>query len=534
MVLALAMGGASAAGACTNLVCSPGSTADGSTIVTYTCDGEFHPILLSLAAGDHEPGAMQEVRHWDGTVVARIPYPPHTWAVVNLMNERQVSIAETTTGGREELINPDGMLHYWHLMRLALQRAATARECVEVMGRLVADHGYRSSGESFCIGDPREAWIIEMVGPGPGGQGAHWVALRVPDGSISAFANLGRIGTFPRDDPARCLHSAGMEEFARERGWWDPASGPFSWRDAFHPATPQQLRYTETRVWSLFCRAAPSLALDSDRHRGVPGAEPYPLFIEPDHKLSAAEVFALMRDHYEGMPWDMTQGVDAGPFGYPLRWRPMAFAIGGAQYSWERPISTQQTGFSMVCQSRAWLPDAVGGVTWYGVDDTDFTCYTPLYCCATAVPPAFATGSLDRFSWDSAWWVFNFVSNYAALRYRDMIQDVRAVQAELEGDLLARQPAVERTAAALFADEPALAVGYLTDYTLQNAENVVRRWRALGEALLVKYNDGFVKDAAGEPQETGYPDTWLQTVVKERPDQFRLPEDSPAQEPIDY
>jgi dipeptidase len=532
---------AATAAACTNLVCDPQATVDGSTFVTYTCDGEFHPILRRLAAGDHEPGAMQEIRHWNGEVLGEVPYPEHTWAVVNLMNEHQVSIAETTTGGREELINPDGLLHYWQLMRLALQRSTTARECVEQMGALVGEYGYRSSGESFCIGDPEEAWIMEMVGPGPGGQlgpgnhGAHWVALRVPDGHISAFANGGRIDTFPHDDPANCLHSDGMEEFAAEQGWYDPAQGPFSWRQAFHPTPPQKRRYTATRVWSIFRRAAPSLDLDPAYHRGEPGAEPYPLFIRPDEKLSIEDVFALMRDHYEGTEWDMTQGVDAGPHGYPLRTRPMGFELDGQAYTWERPISTQQTGFSMVCQSRAALPDPVGGVTWYGLDDTDFTCYVPLYCGITDLPRSYTTGGLSQFSWDSAWWVFNFVSNYAALRYADMIQDVRATQSALEGYLLDLQPAVEQTAATLHATQPELCRRYLTDYSLQHAEDVVRQWRELGEQLLTKYNDGYVKDADGRPREVGYPEAWLRSVVEQRPEQFRLPEDgAPLREPTDY
>ncbi len=526
---------AGGAAACTNIVATPGATADGSVYVTYTCDGEFHPRLEFIPAADHEPGAMQEVRHWDGELRGEIPYPAHTFAVVNLMNDRQVSLAETTTGGREELTNPDGMLHYWHLMRLALQRAGTARECVEVMGRLVDEFGYRSSGESYCIGDPHEAWIMEMVGPGPGGQGAHWVALRVPDGYVSAFANAGRIGTFPRDDPENCLFSPGMEEFAEAHGWYDPSSGPFNWREAFHPLTAQQKRYTATRVWSLFRRAAPSQEFSPDYHRGVAGAEPYPLWIKPDRKLTTADVFALKRDHYEGTPWDMTEGVDAGPGGYPLRWRPMGFEVDGEQYTWERPISTQQTGFSMVCQSRAWLPDPVGGVTWYGLDDTDFTCYTPLYCSMTDVPPSYATGGLDRFSWDSAWWVFNFVSNFAALRYDEMIGDIRGVQAGIEGRYLDLQPAVEATAASLMKTDPDLAAAYLNDYALTHAEDVVTKWRELGEYLLTKYNDGYVKDETGRAGERGYPEAWLRKVLQQRPEQFRLPQ-TPADtaEPTDY
>ncbi len=521
--------------ACTNLVCSPGATTDGSVFVTYTCDGEFHPTLERIPAGDHKPGEMQDIRNWSGQVVGQVPYPAHTWAVVNLQNEKQVSIAETTTGGRDELTNDEGLLHYWTLMRLALQRSTTARECVEEMGRLVAAHGYRSSGESYCIGDPKEAWVMEMVGPGKGGKGAYWVAIRVPDGYISAFANGGRITTFPKNDPQNCLFSPGMEDFAKAHGWWKPADGAFDWSAAFHPLSAQQKRYTAARVWSIFRRAAPSLGLSPDYHRGVAGAEPYPLFIKPDEKLSLDEVFALMRDHYEGTDYDMTKGLDAGPFGYPLRTRPMGFALGDTAYTWERPISTQQTGFSMVTQARRGLPDAIGGITWYGLDDTNFTCYTPLYCGITDIPVSYATGRLQKFSWDSAFWVFNFVSNYAALRYEPMIADVRAVQQAIEGDYLAVQPAFEQAAATLYRTDPDLAARWLTDYSVLHAEEVVRRWRALGEQLLAKYNDGYIQDDKGRPQEVGYPESWLREVVKRHPDKLKLPvEGKPAAEPKDY
>lgn len=538
--LLLLVAAAPAALACTNLVCSPGATTDGSVFVTYTCDGEFHPTLERIPAGDHKPGEMQDIRNWSGQVVGQVPYPAHTWAVVNLQNEKQVSIAETTTGGRDELTNDEGLLHYWTLMRLALQRSTTARECVEEMGRLVAAHGYRSSGESYCIGDPKEAWVMEMVGPGKGGQagkgpGAHWVAIRVPDGYISAFANGGRITTFPKNDPQNCLFSPGMEGFAKEHGWWKPADGAFDWSAAFHPLTAQQKRYTAARVWSIFRRAAPSLGLSPDYHRGVAGAEPYPLFVKPDEKLSLDEVFALMRDHYEGTDYDMTKGMDAGPHGYPLRTRPMGFALGDTAFTWERPISTQQTGFSMVTQARRGMPDAIGGITWYGLDDTDFTCYTPLYCGITDIPASYATGTLQKFSWDSAFWVFNFVSNYAALRYEPMIADVRAVQQAIEGDYLAVQPAFEQAAAVLYRTDPELAARWLTDYSVLHAEEVVRRWRALGEQLVTKYNDGYIQDDKGRPQEVGYPERWLREVVRRHPDKLKLPvEATPAAEPKDY
>jgi len=519
--------------ACTNFIASKGATTDGSVIVTYTCDGEFHPHLRHTPAADHEPGAMQELTHWNGEVLGEIPYPAHTHGVVNLMNDQQVTIGETTTGGREELINPDGLFHYWHLMQITLQRAESARHAVEVIGRLVGEYGYRSSGESFAIGDPQEAWIMEIVGPGPGGQGAHWVALRVPEGHVSAYANMGRIGTFDPQDRDNCLTSGPrMVKFAQEMGWYDPTDGPFNWREAFHPADAQKLRYTATRVWSLFRRCG--VQLPADYHRGRDGADPYPLWIKPTEKLDVAAVFDLMRDHYEGTEYDMTQGVDAGPYGNPSRWRPMGFEVDGHSYTWERPISTQQTGFSMVTQSRDWLPDPVGGVTWYGLDDTWFTCYVPLYCGMDAVPESYTRGSLGQFSWDSAWWTFNFVSNFAALKYSYMSADIRAVQNDLEGQLLALQPAVEMTARELHKKDPELMRAYLTDYSVQHAEDVVRKWRDLGEYLVTTYNDGYVKDADGRVTEKGYPENWLRAVLEAHPDKYRLPDVQKLEEPADY
>ncbi len=509
--------------ACTNFIATRGATEDGSVIITYTCDGEFHPRLSMHEAADHAAGRMKEIRHWDGSLVGEIENAPRDHHVVQLMNEHQVVIGETTFDGRPELQNPDGLLHYWVLMNLALQRATTAREAVEIIADLVDRHGYRSTGESFSIGDENEAWIMEMVGPGPGGDGALWVARRIPDGAVCAHANLSRIREFPLDDPDGTLYEPRVIDFAVERGFHDPDSDrPFSFSEAYCPPTAQTLRYTETRVWSLFRRAAPSLELPVEFHRGVPGSRPYPLWIEPDEKLSLADVFALMRDHYEGTDYDMTRGVDAGPFGNPNRWRPMNYNVDGADYTWERPISTQQTGFSMVSQSRAWLPDAVGGCLWYGVDDTYTTCYVPLYCCITDLPEAFRTGDLQAFTWDSAWWTFNFVANYAALKYSHMIVDIQAVQAELEGNLLALQPSIDKTASDLAARDPELARDFLTSYSVSSGQSVHRRWRSLADDLLTRYNDGYVKDEEGLPAEVGYPESWLRDVIQLRPEQFLL------------
>jgi dipeptidase len=511
--------------ACTNLIVTKGASADGSVMLTYTCDGEFHPRLERLPAGDYAPGDSIDIKDWHGNVRGRIPQVEHTYAVVNLINEHQLVICETTFEGREELVNPDGLLGYWDLMELALQRARTAREAIDVMVGLVEAHGYRSSGESISIADTEEAWILEIIGPGEGGQGAEWVAVRVPDGRITAHANKARISSFPLDDPDNCVYSPNVITFAVERGYYDPDSGePFSYCDAYDPATPRNLKFCEARVWSLFRRAAPSQEFSSDRHRAVEDARPYPWSIVAEKKLTVADVFDLMRDHYDGTPYDMTQGVDAGPYGCPNRWRPLDWQVDSVEYSWERPISTMQTGFSFVSQSRGWLPDPIGGVLWYGVDDTYATCYTPLYCGIETVPESFAVGTLQEFSWESAWWVFNFVSNFANLKYSYMIEDIQAVQSEIEGEYLTLQPMVEQTAVELMESDPKAAVTYLTHYSVSNAEAMVANWRKLGEFLVCKYNDGYVKNDEGRPTDKGYPDSWLSTVVKNRPHQFLMPQ----------
>lgn len=510
--------------ACTSLIVTKEASEDGSVMITYTCDGEFHPTLEYTPTADYEPKDSLEIKDWYGNVRGKIKHVPHTYAVVDLMNEHQLVIGETTFGGRKELRNKEGLLHYWDLMQLALQRARTARGAVKVMTDLVAEHGYRASGESFSIGDTKEAWIMEMIGPGEGGKGAIWVALRVPDGFICCHANKARIGQFPLDDPENCLYSDNVISFAVEKGYYDPESGkPFRFCDAYCPPTPKNQRYAGARVWSIFRRAAPSKNLSPAHHRAVEGAEPYPLWIKPDQKLSLADVFELMRDHYEGTDYDMTQGIDAGPYGCPNRWRPITWMVDSIEHAWERPVSTQQTAFSFVSQSRSWLPDPVGGVYWYGVDDTYTTCYFPLYCSISDIPTSFTIGSLRKFSWDSAWWVFNFVANYACLKYSYMLPEIQAVQSEIEGNFLKMQPLVDKTAMDLAESDPALMTDYLTDHSVTQGEMVVMKWRELGEHLLTKYNDGYVKDEKGRPQEKGYPENWLRKVLESRPDQFRLP-----------
>jgi dipeptidase len=511
------------ANSCTSLLVTRAASQDNAVMITYTCDGEFHPRLRYSPPADYAPGDSLAITDWGGSVRGWVHQVPHTYGVIGEMNEHQVAIGETTFDGRLELADSTGLLEYWDLMHLALQRSRTAREAISVMTELVARYGYRSTGESFSIADPTEAWIMEMIGRGPGGAGAEWVAVRVPDGCIACHANKARIGEFPLDDPQDCLYSAGVIAFATARGYYDPNAGkPFRFCDAYCPPLPKDYRYADTRVWSIFRRAAPSQEFSTDYHRAIPGAQPYPLWIKPDKRLSLQDVFALMRDHYEGTPFDMTQGVDSGPFGSPDRCRPMTWTVDSVDYGWERCISTPQTAYSFVSQSRAGLPDAVGGVFWYGLDNTYTSCYVPLYCGINAVPPSYAVGTLSKFSWESAWWVFNFVANFANLKYSYMLPEIQAVQAELEGNCIALQPVIENTAIELGKRDSALMIRYLTDYSLSHAETVVARWKALGEHLITRYNDGYVKNEKGRPEERGYPEGWLRQVLDVRPDRFRL------------
>jgi dipeptidase len=509
---------------CSSFLVTKGASKDGSVMITYTCDGEFLPHLTYTPAQDHKPDEYIEITGRDGKLKGKVKQVPHTYAVVGLMNEHQLAIGETTFGGRNELRNPKGLLHYFTLMHLALQRAKTAREAIKVMASLVEEYGYASSGETFSIADTEEAWIMEMIGPGPGGKGAHWVALRIPDGYICAHANMSRIGEFPLNDPENCLYSEHAISFAEQKGYYDKKSGKaFRFRYAYDPPKPSSLRTCAARVWSMFRRSAPSLNLSPDFQRGVKDASPYPLWIKPDEKLSLHDVMGIMRDHYEGTPFDMTVGIDAGPFGTPLRCRGLTWEIDGTEYSWERPISTQQTAFSFISQSRGWLPDPIGGVYWYGWDDTYTTCYVPLYCCINDIPKSFAHGDLQEFSWKSAWWVFNFVANFANLKYSYMVKDIQKVQSALEKQFISLQPAVEKTALDLHAKKSDLLVGYLTNYSVSLGDMVVKRWIELGEFLITKYNDGYVKDERGRPRGMGYPSKWLKKVLELKPEQFKLP-----------
>jgi dipeptidase len=517
----LLLGPASPGSACTNFLITKGASADGSTMISYAADShELYGAIYYYPARDFAPGTMRDIYEWDtGKYLGKIPEVPHTYSVVGLMNEHQVSVGETTWGGREELRDDStAVVDYGSLMFLALERAKTAREAIAVMTDLVAAYGYYSEGESFSIADPNEAWIMDMIGKGKGNLGAVWVARRIPDGYIAGHANYPRIHRFPLNDKANCLYAPDIISFAREKGYFTGADEEFDFADAYAPLDYGALRACEARVYAMFNRAAPSLKLSMDYVKGVPGAEVLPIWIKPDHKLSVHDVMELMRDHFEGTDFDMTQDVGAGPFACPYRWRPMEWTIDSVTYVNERATSTQQTGFSFVSQMRSWLPDPVGGVFWFGVDDTYSTVYNPIYCGITRVPEAYAVGTADfhHFSWNSAFWVFNWVANYAYSRYCDMIKDIQVVQRDLEGSSLAAQPNVDAAALALYKESPRLAVDYLTEFSCATAQATVDRWRTLGQDLLVKYMDGNVKNELGEVTHPKYPDSWYRRIAAER------------------
>jgi dipeptidase len=514
-------------------------------MITYTADSAgFYPRLEILPPTIFPDNAVIDVPATKDRPAGKIKQTAQTFQVLGVVwdeghggfwtrqgciNEFQVAVAETTFGGREESVNPQALVNYPMMITLALQRSKTAQEAIAVIVQLVEEYGYNDEGESVSIADKNEAWVFEIVGTGQNGKGAVWIAQKVPDGEISVHANQARIGEIPDSpNPNNCLFSDNIKSHAIEKGWFNPAEGKkFRFDEVYGAIDAKSKRVCESRVWSVFRRAAPSQNFPPDYHRGNPNTKPYPWSIKPDKKLAVADVIALMRDHFEGTEFDMTQGIDAGEYGLPRRWRPLYWKIEGdeQEYAWERPISTQQTGFSMITQSRPHLPDHAGGVMWYGVDDNYLSCYFPLYCGITEVPPSFAAGSIRQFSWDDAWWVFNLTANYANLKYSRIAPEIIAVQKELETKFFALQPAVEKTAAELCQTNKELAQMFLTDYSVAQAERTAVRWKKLAAEILTKFNDGYIRGKDGQYPKEGdpYPEGWLRRVLREKPEQFKLP-----------
>ena len=525
-LLAILLAAGTALEACTNLLVTKGASKDGATMITYAADSHtLYGELYFKRGGRHLASEFRDIVEWDtGKALGRIPEAPVTYTRVGNMNEFQLAIAETTFGGRKELAGPSGIVDYGSLIYIGLERAKTAREAIEVMTRLADEFGYASPGESFSIADPNEVWILEMIGRGKGQKGSLWVAYKLPDGTISAHANQARVRQFPLNDAKTALYSKDLISFAREKGWFKGEDKTFSFADTYAPLTFGALRACEARVWSIFNRAAKSQKIPMDFVKAEKGAKPMPLFIKPDQKLDVRDAMELMRDHYEGTEFDMTKDVGAGPYKLPYRWRPMGFQVDGQAYVHERAISTQQTGFSFVTQSRSWLPDPVGGVLWFGVDDTYTTVYVPISCGIKEAPKAFAegTGTFNEFNWESAFWTFNFVSNYTYTRWSDMIVDVQKVQREYEGRYLADQAEVDRSALDLYKQNPGLAKDYLTQYANRETAQLVTRWKKLGEFLIWKYLDGNVRNEKGDVTHPKAPEDWLRCIVKEHGDVIKV------------
>jgi len=505
---------------CTNIIVTKGASKDGSCFLFYTCDGEFLYHLKKKPAMDYKKGEFYYFRNYNGEVLGKIPQVRHTYATLGThINEFQVSIGETTFTGREELQNDSKFINYWDLMHLGLERAKTAREAIKVMTSIVDEYGYGGPGETFSVIDKNEAWLLEMIGTGENGEGAVWVAVKIPDGMITAHANKARIGEFPLNDPDNCLYSKNVISFAIDKGYYNPDSGkPFKFNETYNPSTPGNLRYCSSRVWSVFNRTSPSLNLSMDYNRGVLGAKRYPLYVKPDSKLGIKDVFKLVRDHYEGTCIDMTKGYDAGAYGNPIRNRPLLWEVDSTQCAWERSISTPNASFSFIAQCRNWLPDEIGGLIWFSNDDSYFSCYQPLYCSITDSPEPYRVGEMKTFSWKSAWWTFNFVSNYSNIRYRDMIKDIQYVQDSIENFYVNNQENIEKEALKLYKqkkkDELEL---YLTNYCNKETEKLMKRWKELAFLLVTKYNDGYIHNPNGYPKTKGYTKEYQKEVLKNRP-----------------
>ncbi len=534
--------------ACTNFLVTKGASTDGSTMITYAADSHtLYGELYYQPAADHPEGAMRDIYEWDtGKYLGKIPQPAHTYSVVGNMNEFQLAIGETTFGGRKELAKQSGaIMDYGSLIYVALQRAKTAREAITVMTDLVEEFGYYSSGESFSIADPNEVWLLEMIGKGEGEKGAVWVALRIPDGYISGHANQARITTFPLNDPQNCIYSKDVISFAREKGWFDGKNKDFSFSDVYAPVDFGGARFCDARVWAGFNKVAEGMDQYAEYAKGIVehGGENnfptnrMPLWIKADKKLSVKDVMEMMRDHFQGTELDMTKDLGAGPYGKPYRWRGLTWKVDSVSYCNERAISTQQTGFSFVSQSRSWLPDPIGGILWFGVDDTYSTCYIPMYCGITEIPECFAVGNGDmlNYSETAAFWTFNKVTNLAYLRYNSMIKHIRDLQAEIEAQFIAYTPAIDAAAKMLYENEGSeKAREFLTQYSVNESNNTTARWEKLFEYLLVKYIDGNVKkEENGKftrneyglpamPDMPGYPEWWYRAIVKSTGDHFKV------------
>ena len=522
---------------CTNFLIGKKASIDGSTMISYSADSyNLYGELYHWPAKKYNKGEILKVYEWDtGKYLGEIPQALQTYNVVGNMNEHQLAIGETTFGGRRELSDSTGIMDYGSLIYITLQRAKNAREAITIMTDLVKDHGYYSSGESFSIADPNEVWVMELIGKGLDNKGAVWVAVRIPDDCVSAHANQARIQQFPLNDSENCIYSSDVISFAREKGYFSGNDVDFSFAQTYAPLDFGALRFCEARVWSFFNNVNKDMTKYVTYAKGET-TDPMPLYIKPDKKLSTRDVQNYMRDHYEDTELDWRNEYGAGPFNSPYRWSPLTFTVDSVEYCNERPISTQQTGFSFVSQSRSWLPNEIGGILWFGIDDAAQSVYYPIYVGNTIVPESMKEGNGDllNFTWDSAFWVHNWVSNMVYARYSDKIVHVNELQNKIEGYFETQQPEIEKKALAIYNESKPEAIKFLNDYTNYSVANGLKEWRKLGEYLMVKYVDGVIKkedngefkrNVHGEPaspDRPGYSNEHYRKVIEETGDKYKV------------
>lgn len=533
VALCLAMKGL----ACTNLIVGKGASADGSVMITYSADdyGSFG-YLHFYPAGHHKAGEMRALYDYEtNNYLGEIPEAEYTYGVIGQINDQQLSIMETTFGGREELADSTGLFDYGSLMYVTLQRAKNAREAIDVWTKLVETYGYRSEGESITIADPNEVWVLEMIGKGPGRKGAVWVACRLPDDCITGHANQSRITTFPLKDKKNCLYSKDVISFAREKGYFSGKDKDFSFRDAYAPNDFGARRICEARVWSFFNRSAAGM----DRYLPYvlgkdDNAEEMPWCIRPDRPVSLNDLKQAMRDHFEGTPMEMTSDLGAGPYEAPYRPTPLYYEVDGKKYFNERPISTQQTAVTYLAQLRSWLPNHIGGVLWVGFDDANMVPYAPVYCCSTLCPDAYSEKTADPFTFSlkSAYWIQNALSNFVYPRYSQLFPEVQRGRDTLDREFETMVADADKEAAAMSEEQ---AVKHLTGFTSRAAGLMMDRWRGLFERIIVKYNDMTEKpEVDGQYKRTvggdhvpvirpGYPERYRKVIVGTTGDRYLAP-----------
>ena len=545
--------------ACTNIIVTPGASSDGSSMISYAADSHWlYGELYFNEAKKNRLGSWLKINEWDSNrPLGRIAQVEQTYLTVGNMNQYQLIIGETTWGGREEQVDPNGIMDYGSLIYVTLQRAKTAREAIETIVALANEYGYPSEGETFSIADTKEAWIMDLVGKGANEKGIVWVARRIPDGYICAHANQARITTFPKNDPDNCLYAPDVISFARKKGWYSGNDNDFSFRDVYNPLDFSGARACEARVWSAFnilCNGMFSYEMNgasvsrpaSDWLEYAMGYDlkgEMPLFVRPPRKLTVKDIADVMRDHFEGTPMDMTADIGAGGNALPYRWRPMSFEYEGQKYINERAIATQQTGFWFVGQARGFLPDEVGALLWFGTDDAATSYLTPIYVFITKVPDCLRVGNGDllHYSGTSQFWMCNRVANSCYRMYDQMAPIVRKAADDFEKDqMFDKVPKNDAKMAELIAKGQREKVLHLnTTYTYNTAQKQFRAWKDLEEMLLVKFIDGNVKaqDAKGNFKHTqysdgipdeltqpGYSDRWKAAVVRDHGDVIRVPE----------